>query len=116
MWRYCPYIERVLGGAGVSRFTEYIEILASELEGVDNIYLDGLKEIDLLNSTIDNLRDTNEKLRGCVTHYAGEPFETNDIYMDIFDLIIVKGSVITFDSDKFSENARQCLKEIEGKE
>ena len=51
----------------MSKFTEYIEELASELEGVDNIYRDGLKEIDQLSITVDHLKNTNEKLRGCVS-------------------------------------------------
>lgn len=56
-----------------------------------------------------NLEKTCLDLKEALEHYAGEPFETNDTYLNIFDLITVKGSVTEFDSDIFTETARECL-------
>jgi hypothetical protein len=55
-----------------------------------------------------------EKLEATVKHYAGEPFKTNDIYMDIFNLFKIENdSVTSFDSDTFALLAVETLKEIE---
>jgi len=63
--------------------------------------------------TIINLTAQNHLLIEMAKHYAGEPFVTNDIYMDIFDLFkVVNGSVTEFDSEKFSELARQTLTKV----
>jgi len=53
------------------------------------------------------------KLKSVVEHYAGEPFNTNDIYLDIFDLFKVENSSVrSFDSDKFAERAQSTLREL----
>ncbi len=68
---------------------------------------------DYQQSQIELLKKENALLEECREHYAGEPFNTNDIYMDIFDLIKVKGSVTEFDSDKFAEKAIETKLKIE---
>lgn len=61
------------------------------------------------------LEEENEILREAVRHYAGVPFKTNDIYMDIFDLFtVVNSSVTEFDSDTFKTKAVEALKKCEG--
>lgn len=71
------------------------------------------KELEL-ELKITKLLTENMKLRDCVRHYAGEPFEKNDLYLDIFDLITVHSeSRIDFDSITFSAYARKTLKEIQ---
>jgi len=68
-------------------------------------------EIEVLQKENDLLRKGFKRLDAIKIHYSGEPFETNDIYLDIFDLIKVDGKehrsgTLEFDNDKFSKVAR----------
>lgn len=60
-----------------------------------------------------NLQSQLDEAVEVVSHYAGEPFETNDIYMDIFDLIKVEGSVTEFDEKTFAKRAREFINKLE---
>jgi len=71
MWRYCPYIERVLGGIEVKVeecFDCYKALPFNNQCQCDTEKLQ--KEIDLLNNTIDHLKNTNDKLLNCVKEVA----------------------------------------------
>ena len=46
-------------------------------------------------------------------HYADELSGSEDLYLDIFDLIETRnGNVIGFDSDTFAKKAKQALQKI----
>ena len=68
------------------------------------------KIINKFHEEISTLKARLEECEGVVSHYAGEPFKTSDIYMNIFYLFkIENGSVTSFDSDKFKEHAQAYL-------
>jgi len=71
------------------------------------------KEYTKLQAQLEKAEKKNAILMEAVTHYAGEPFDTNDIYLDIWDLIKqVSPSVREFDSDTFKEKAVKALEKI----
>jgi len=107
----------------LKRLTELLDIqqrLHQKLTEKDKEIASLSENLEICNKEVVKKDAVIEKLRGGLRHYAGEPFETNDIYMDIFDLFEVvngvNGSVASFDNDKFAALAIKVLAETEGKE
>ncbi len=73
---------------------------------------DNTETINTERMKVDMLKRKLEIAVKALEHYAGEPFDTNDIYLDIFDLIKHCGAVTEFDSDTFALRARQALEKI----
>lgn len=57
-----------------------------------------------------NILASLKKYKGVARYYAGEPFESNNIYLKIFDHFKVAGpSTQEFNSEEFSKVAREAL-------
>jgi len=85
------------------------------------------EEIDLLNTTIDHLKNTNEKLRGCIDYYASDTNWVGESEMCnttgaicLSDVENLKGHYYELEGfencSSGGKRARQCLKEIDNKQ
>lgn len=84
--------------------------LRDKLKNVSNGFVKQSSYTTLVIEENQNLKTFIKEACEVIVDYAGEPFEKNDRYVDIFDLIEVKSeSRIDFDSDKFTKRARQFM-------